>query len=148
MKLFKILYINFKKILFVTFFIIAFNETFVKFKTIFYLLKIILLQIFAKLSIHIDYLHSNIEYMMTLIFIIIFHGFLISFCILINGVIYSSSNTFSTIINVSISVETSNFTLVFFKAACHSNPGAERYFRRIKLIYIKTRIVKVLKCIR
>ena len=35
---------------------------------------------------------------------------------------------FSTINNISISVKRSNFTLVFFKAACHRNPGAERNF--------------------
>ena len=34
---------------------------------------------------------------------------------------------FSTINNISTSVKTSNFTLDFFKAACHSNP-AERNF--------------------
>ena len=28
--------------------------------------------------------------------------------------------------NMSISVERSNFTLVFFKADCHANPGAIR----------------------
>ena len=39
---------------------------------------------------------------------------------------YSSS--FSTIDNISISVKRSNFTLVFFKAAYHANPGAEKNF--------------------
>ena len=32
---------------------------------------------------------------------------------------------FSTINNISISVNRSNSSLVFFKAACHANPGAE-----------------------
>ena len=35
---------------------------------------------------------------------------------------------FSTINNISISVKRSNFTLDFFKAACHAKPGAERNF--------------------
>ena len=35
---------------------------------------------------------------------------------------------FSTINNISISVKRSNFTLVFFKADCHANPGAKRNF--------------------
>ena len=35
---------------------------------------------------------------------------------------------FFTINNISISFKISNFTLVFFKAACHANPGAERNF--------------------
>ena len=35
---------------------------------------------------------------------------------------------YSTISNISISVKRSNFTLVFFKAACRANPGAERNF--------------------
>ena len=35
---------------------------------------------------------------------------------------------YSTVSNMSISVKRSNFTLVFFKAACHANPGAERNF--------------------
>ena len=36
---------------------------------------------------------------------------------------------FSTINNISISVKKSNFTLVFFKSACHANIGAERNFK-------------------
>ena len=35
---------------------------------------------------------------------------------------------FSTINNISMSVERSNFILVFFKAAYHANPGAETNF--------------------
>ena len=35
---------------------------------------------------------------------------------------------FPTINNISMSVSSSNFTLVFFKAACHANPRAERNF--------------------
>ena len=31
---------------------------------------------------------------------------------------------FSALIDISILVKKSNFTLVFLKAACHSNPGA------------------------
>ena len=35
---------------------------------------------------------------------------------------------FSVINNMSISVNKSNFASVFFKAACHANPGAEKIF--------------------
>ena len=35
---------------------------------------------------------------------------------------------FPTINNISVSVKRSTFTLVFFKAACHANPEAERNF--------------------
>ena len=35
---------------------------------------------------------------------------------------------FSTINSISMSVNSSNFTSVFFKAACHAKPGAERNF--------------------
>ena len=35
---------------------------------------------------------------------------------------------FSTNNIISLSLKRSNFTLVFLKAACHANPGAERNF--------------------
>ena len=35
---------------------------------------------------------------------------------------------FYTINEISISAKRSTFTLVFFKAALHANPGAERHF--------------------
>ena len=35
---------------------------------------------------------------------------------------------FPTINNISVSVRRSNLTLVFFRAACHANPGAEKNF--------------------
>ena len=34
----------------------------------------------------------------------------------------------STVNSISMSVNSSNFTYVFFKAAYHANPGAERNF--------------------
>ena len=37
-----------------------------------------------------------------------------------------TSNSFSTINSISISVNTSNSTSVFFKHVCHANPGAEK----------------------
>ena len=47
-----------------------------------------------------------------------------------NRVTYSSSYTTNnindTINNILISVKRSNFTLVFFKAACYANAGAEK----------------------
>ena len=45
-----------------------------------------------------------------------------------------------------MSVNRSNFTLAFFKGTCHANPGAEKKMSRIKFIYFKTHIPKVLKC--
>ena len=45
-----------------------------------------------------------------------------------NSVAYSSSNSFSSLYNILISVERSNFTLALLKAAWHANPGAERNF--------------------
>ena len=49
-----------------------------------------------------------------------------------NCVTYSSSNSFSTINSISISVNNSNFTSVFFEAACHANPVAERNLKGSK----------------
>ena len=39
-----------------------------------------------------------------------------------NSMTYFSTDTFN---NLSISVNGSNFVFVFFKAACHTNPGAK-----------------------
>ena len=49
---------------------------------------------YATFPIHINYIHPNTEYMTILYFLIIFHVFVISFCISINRVIYCSSYTF------------------------------------------------------
>ena len=38
----------------------------------------------------------------------------------------STSDTFFSNNNISISVKRSNFTLAFFKAVCHANLGVER----------------------
>ena len=40
--------------------------------------------------------------------------------------IYSTSNSFSIINSISLSVNNSNFTSVLFKQACHANPGADK----------------------
>ena len=45
-----------------------------------------------------------------------------------NRVTYSSLIPFSTINKILISIERSNFGLVFLKADGHANPGAERNF--------------------
>ena len=39
---------------------------------------------------------------------------------------YSTSYFFSTINNISILVNNPSFTYVFFKHACHANPGADK----------------------
>ena len=50
-----------------------------------------------------------------------------------------SSIPLSTINNISISANSSNSTLVFFKVACHANPGAERNnMRQMFLKFSKT----------
>ena len=85
-----------------------------------------LLEAFTALLNHINYLHPNIEYTTILYFYHNLYVFVNSFCRSINRVTYSSSNTSNAINNISISVKRSNFTLVFFKAACHAYPGAER----------------------
>ena len=51
-----------------------------------------------------------------------------------------------TINNTWILVKRSNFTSVFFKAACHANPGAERNFTGSNS-YIIRHISKALKYI-
>ena len=43
-----------------------------------------------------------------------------------NSMTYSTSNTFSAINNISVSLNKSNFAFVFFKVDCHANPGAEK----------------------
>ena len=39
---------------------------------------------------------------------------------------YSTSNSFLTIMNISLFVYNSSFTPVFFKQVCHANPGADK----------------------
>ena len=60
------------------------------------------------------------------IFIIIFHVLDITFHLSINSLTYSTCNTFFYHYYISILVKISNFTLVFFKATYHVNPGAVR----------------------
>ena len=47
-----------------------------------------------------------------------------------------TSSSFYTINNKSISVKRSNFTLAFFKAACHANSGPERNFEGSIYLFI------------
>ena len=44
---------------------------------------------------------------------------------MIDRVIHSTSDVFDDINDMSISVNWSNFYLVFFKGTCHANPGTE-----------------------
>ena len=131
MYFFKILKINFKKMSFIIFFIIVFYEIFIKLGSIFYLQKVFTGNFYyiaqpSKLIIYIPILNIWRFF----VFIIIFHVFVISFCMLIN---ICPLIPFSSINNISISVKISNFTLVFLKAACHW-----KKFCRIKFIYFKT----------
>lgn len=43
---------------------------------------------------------------------------------------YSASDSFFTICSISILVNNSNSILVFFKYACHTNPGTDKYWAR------------------
>ena len=94
--------------------IIAFYEIFIKFKCFFNPFKVISSQVLWHCpTIQIIYI-LIFQIWPFFISIIIFHVFVITFFILINSV------TFIFLI------KRSNFTLVFFKAACHSNHCAVR----------------------
>ena len=56
------------------------------------------------------------------VIVIIFHVFVIDFYIPMSHVIYSSFDSFSTINDLSMSVNNSNVILVFFRVAFHANP--------------------------
>ena len=47
------------------------------------------------------------------------------FLLSMNSMSYSTSDTFFTVNNISILVNKSSFTLLFFKTACHANPVAK-----------------------
>ena len=68
------------------------------------------------------------------IFSIVFHVFVINFCILINRVAYSSCNTFFYLFLPLITYQYQLKHLITFLsisiAACRANPGAERNFAR------------------
>ena len=89
-----LLYTNFKKISFITFFVIVFYKIFIKLRSIFDLLKIV----YSKLLRHCPFIYiisiPILKAWWFFIFIIIFHVFVISFCISINRMAYSTSNTF------------------------------------------------------
>ena len=117
--------VNFKKISFIPFFIIIFYKTFIKFNYIFTQLKFF----YSKLLLHC----STVQFIYIPIFQI--HRFVIFIIILyilgINFRIYRWIAwhipfliTLSTFTNISISVGTSNLTLVFFKAPRYASPDA------------------------
>ena len=85
---FKILNINFKKISFITYFIIVFYEIFIRLRSIFYPLEI-----FTGRFGDTTQPHNHNSTWRFFISIIIFYVFVISSCILINRVTYSSCYT-------------------------------------------------------
>ena len=94
MQFFKILNIISKKTSFIIFFIIVFYKIFIKLRSTFDLLNIIYWKLLQHcLAIKNIYI-SILKIWWFFIFILIFYVFPISFCILINKVTYSSSNTF------------------------------------------------------
>ena len=64
--------------------------------------------------------------MKVFIFKIIFHVLAISFRISLSSMAFVPLILFTAVYNISISVNRYNFTLIFFKADCHANPGAEK----------------------
>ena len=111
MHFFWILNIHFKKISYISIFITYCYEILIKLRC--FLRYCPQNQIFCVPIFKIRWL---------LIFIIIFHRF----CIQINNMTYSTSDTFFTNNNISISVNRFHFISVFFKAPCHANSGELR----------------------
>ena len=70
-------------------------------------------------------------------YITMFHIFVISFCMSMNFVTYSYSNSFSTINSISVLVNSSNVTSVLLKGACLANSGPDRNLQDLndKVIY-------------
>ena len=125
--------IKFKENILITILIVVFYEVFIKLGCIFNELKTIYMQLLWYCpTIYITYIWI-IKIWWFFIFIIIFYVFVISFYISMNSMTYSTSNTFSTINNISVSINRSTFTLVFFKTAWHANHGVER---KQDLVYI------------
>ena len=81
---------------------------------------------FVTMPININYYVPIVEMQRFFIFILIFHVFIINFRVLVNSMTCFTSDIFFAINNIFISVNKSNFTFVFFKAVCHTNPGAVR----------------------
>ena len=107
MSFFWVLDINFKKIYFMTFFIIILCKIFIKLRSFFYSFKFIYCKHLRHCpSMYIIYI---------LIFIIIFHIFMISFCISMNYITIPPLMPFSAIDSISMSVNNSIFFLSFVK---------------------------------
>ena len=131
MQFLRILNIIFKKTFFITSFIIVFFEILFKLRMIFDPFKYITGKFCNIKQLYESYYISIFMIWWCFILITIFHIFIIRFCISMNYVTYSSSNFFFNH-SISISVNNSNFTSVFCKAACHANPKAERNFKVFK----------------
>ena len=59
--------------------------------------------------------------------IIAFHTFIVGFCIPVSSITYSPTLMFfSAITNISACASNCGLTSVFFRHACHLNPGAEK----------------------
>ena len=82
--------------------------------------------IFETLPIHANCLHLNTSGMMIQCF---YYNFSYTYYLLLHTYILHDNPPlipFSTIINISLFVNNSNFTPVFFEEACHANPGADK----------------------
>ena len=133
--------INFKNKSFITFFIITFYNPFTKFRNIFNLFKVIYKQLGwhcpTRQVIHIP----KCKIWWFIIFIIIFHMFSITFAYLLIQWDILPLISCLTINSISILFNNSNFTSVFFKAACQAHPGAERNFAGSKIFETRHSIV-------
>ena len=104
-------------------------------------------EVFVTLPIHTSCLHLNTLSMMYDVFIVILHIFIVFFSMPMYCLTNSASNSFFDRQSISIFVNNSNFTLVFFKHACHANPGADKKWAGSRTIYFSTLISKPFKYI-
>ena len=118
--------INFKKNSFITFFIITFYEVFIKLWSTFNPPKVIHWKLFWHFPTKwIIYPIFNIWRLF--IFIIIFHVFIVSFCISMNRVTFLLLYLFPPLITCRYQLK--DIILVYcFKAACHAYPRADKKF--------------------
>ena len=125
-QIFRIFNIYLKNISFITIFIIIFYKLFIKFRHIFFHLKPLQV-IFEILPTHPNCLNLNIWSMIIQCFLLQFFIYLLFvFAYLYIAWYIPPLIHFSIIINISLSVDNSNFTPVNFKQSCHANPGADK----------------------
>ena len=127
MQVFWIFNINFKKVSFISIFIVVSYKMFNKSRCIFNTFKTIYREgTFVVLLILGNYLHPLLKIQWLLIFIIIFMYLLLAFAYCWIAWHTPPLISFSNIDSISVSVTSFSFTLVFLKAVCVANHGAVR----------------------